>query len=269
MARISFDTFQETESTINNGSSDGIKMFSLKDDGDEAIVRILHNSIEDFDIITTHPVKVGDRRRKASCIRDPREPIDNCPLCKAGYKIQQRFFIHMIQYITNPDGSISAIPCVWERAASEFATKLKTLIDSYGPLTDSLFKIRRNGKAASLDTTYELMYLPNTMFNPEKYPVITDAFKDFDVLGRFVLNKNFDELNAFLVNGEFPKPVKSEQNTNNVSANTSNNGPVVTAPPVYTPPVTYNVPAASGQGVPTTPAAPSGVATPTRPNRYY
>ena len=205
MARISYDTFQETAAATANNNNDGIKLFSLKNDGDEAVVRIMHDNVADFDIISTHPVKIGDRTRKVSCIRDPREPIDNCPLCKSGAKIQQRFFIHMIQYKQEADGRITPVPCVWERAAGEYATKLKTLIDEYGPLSDLVFKVRRNGKAGSMDTTYEILYANPNIYRAELYPKDTKPFENYTAFGKIVLDKTFEEISEFISTGSFPQ----------------------------------------------------------------
>jgi len=52
MAKISFE---EAQSNVNSNST-GIGFFSLADDGDEAIVRILHDSTDSFDIVTVHEV---------------------------------------------------------------------------------------------------------------------------------------------------------------------------------------------------------------------
>ena len=115
MARISFETFQETAN--NNQGNYDVKLFSLKDDGDEAIVRIMHDSVADFDIITTHTVKIGDNYRKVSCIRDPREPLDNCPLCKSGSNIQQRFFNRWKEkkYIVLLFNYVNKSQIIWEK----------------------------------------------------------------------------------------------------------------------------------------------------------
>lgn len=205
MARISFDTFQETSGQDNNNGY-AVKLFALKDDGDEAIVRIMHDSVEDFDIITTHPIKLGENYRKVSCIRDPREPMDKCPLCQAGHKIQQRFFIHMIQYDKDPQtGAIIATPVVWERSAREYATKLKTLIDEYGPLSQSVFKIRRNGKKGTMDTTYEILYGNPNIYRPDIYPADRGDLEGYTALGKVVMDKDYNELAQFVATGSFPQ----------------------------------------------------------------
>lgn len=217
MAKISYETLQATSNeTFNN--DDGVKFFSLKNNGDTAIVRIMHNSIEDFDIMTTHQIKIGDKYRKISCIRDPREPLDKCPLCAKGEKVQQRFFIHMIQYVTEDNGEIVAQPVIWERAAGEYATKLKTLIDEYGPLSENLFKIKRNGEAKSMDTTYEIMYAAPVAYPHERYPKNEEAFKNYTALGRVVLDKTFNEVSTFVSTGAFPKADSANDGASSSSA---------------------------------------------------
>ena len=223
MARISFDTLQET-SVTNTGNNEGnnIKLFALKNDGDVAIVRIMHDSVADFDILTNHKIKVGDKWRSISCIRDPREPIDNCPLCKANEKIQQRFYIHMIQYVQDATtGAITAVPVVWDRAAGEYATKFKTLIEEYGPLSNQIFKIKRNGKARDMSTTYEILFGSPNMYPETMYPKNTEVFKDYTALGRIVLDKNYDEINTYLATGNFPQAANTAVNVNNAPNNAS------------------------------------------------
>ena len=60
MAKISYE---EAQSSSNN-SNTGVGFFSLADDGDEAVVRILHDSTDSFDIVTIHDIQTGDKRRK-------------------------------------------------------------------------------------------------------------------------------------------------------------------------------------------------------------
>ena len=202
MAKMSFDT---AVSSMNqeNTNSNTIGFFSLKNDGDEAIVRIMHDSVNDFDILTTHPITVGGKFRSINCIREPRDPMDNCPLCKNGTKVQSRIFIHMIQYVTNEQGQIEAKPVVWERSIG-YATKLKNDIDEYGPLSNCIFKIRRNGKAGDMQTTYDMKLGNPAMYNEANYPKLVDAFKDYTACGTIVLDKTYDEIVAFLSNGSFP-----------------------------------------------------------------
>lgn len=235
MARISFDTFQETAGQETNNGGYAVKLFALKDDGDEAIVRIMHDSVEDFDIITTHPIKLGENYRKVSCIRDPREPMDKCPLCQAGHKIQQRFFVHMIQYDKDPQtGAIIATPVVWERSAKEYATKLKTLIDEYGPLSQSVFKIRRNGKKGSMETTYEILYGNPNIYRPDIYPADKGALEGYSALGKVVMDKDYNELTQFIVTGSFPQRQQTNESAASGAAPEIPDAPITTNPAIVT-----------------------------------
>ena len=94
MARLSYTDAQENN--YSNGT--GVEFFTLLDDGDEALVRILHDSVEDFDIVALHDVTVQNRSRKVDCLRSPRDPMEKCPFCNAGYKTIQRIYIHLLQY---------------------------------------------------------------------------------------------------------------------------------------------------------------------------
>ena len=146
MAKISFDDAQKIAST--NQFSD-IKYFGLKNDGDEALVRIMHDSVEDFEILTVHEVtNANGKKYKVNCLRDINDPLDMCPLCDSGSAQFRRIYVHLIQYTKDPlSGQVTAEPFYWEKPLG-FATELKTLITEYGPLSNSLFKIKRNGAGA-------------------------------------------------------------------------------------------------------------------------
>lgn len=209
MAKISFDEVSTNSGEHYEGNSVGI--FSLKNDGDEAIVRIMHDSVEDFDILTTHPITVNGKYRSVNCVRDPKEPLDNCPLCKSGAKVNTRIFLHMIQYVVGEGGKIEAKPVVWERSAGVYAPTLKNYLAEYGPLSDCVFKIRRRGAKGDMSTTYDILFGNPNMYKEESYPKLKDAFNGYSVSGGLVLNKTADEINTYLETGSFP-------DTNNSSA---------------------------------------------------
>ena len=261
MAKMSFDTAVSNMNNEGNNNTNSVKLFSLKNDGDEAIVRIMHDSVNDFDILTTHPITVGGKYRSISCLREPRDPMDNCPLCKKGTKIQSRIFIHMIQYVTNAQGQIEAQPVIWERSIS-YATKLKNDIDEYGPLSNCIFKIRRNGKAGDMQTTYDMRLGNPAMYNEANYPKVTDAFKDYTVCGTLVLDKTYDEISAFLVNGSFPETKKPT-----TTKTTGLDAVEEYTPNTATPREAWNAPTTGGYTSTGTSAMPTDA--PSRPTRYY
>lgn len=201
MANINFDQINVGYGNANNNNSVGF--FTLKNDGDEAIVRIMHDSTADFDIMTTHPIQLDGKFRKVNCIRNPMESMDKCPLCASGDKVQQRIYIHLIQYVRDESGAIIPKPMVWDRSI-QYAVTLKNLIDEYGPLSDSIFKIRRSGVHGQRDTSYAIMYGNPNIYKNEMYPKLDGAFDKYKVLGTAVMDKTFDEMSIFVSTGAFP-----------------------------------------------------------------
>ena len=208
MAQVSFDVANEIEMSRAQNQSNGFSFFSLRNDGDEAIVRFIYDNTSQFQIFTVHDVTINsngrETTRKISCLRNPRDPIDMCPLCKSDKSSRNVFLIQMLQYTVDPNtNSVSMKPVIWERSMT-YANRIKSLIDEYGPLSDCIFKIKRCGAAGSRDTTYEIYY-----GNPRMYP--DDVFvKDFSVfdnvnlLGTIIMDKNFDEIESYLRTGSFP-----------------------------------------------------------------
>lgn len=211
MAKVNFNNLDDE--TLNGGSSNGpgsdVGFFTLKNDNDEAVVRFMCDSTDDFEILTVHDVQIGQRFRKVNCIRDPREPLDNCPLCKNGAKISNRFFIKLIQYdkVTDPNTGVQYVvpkAMVWERSTA-YAKTLKSYLDNYGPLSDIICKIIRHGKAGDMQTTYEIVpNLSKTVFRDDIYEKNSDIFGSFEAFGTIVMDRTFEEMSHFVATGEFP-----------------------------------------------------------------
>ena len=211
MAQISYEDVK----TSTEGNFD-VGFFSLKSDGAEAIVRILCDNISDLEILTVHPVTVGQStfpNRNVNCLRTPRDPMDMCPFCASGEKVRQRVFIRMLAYDPNTREPQAV---VWDRPAGVYVPKLKSYIDNYGPLSNIMCKIIRHG--SGLDTTYDI--IPNLnpqVFTLDAYSKDTSAFEDFKVLGRMVLDKTADEMLVYKQTGSFPEKEKSQTASNNWS----------------------------------------------------
>lgn len=208
MAQMSFNSIQTNES--GPVSSTNVGFFSLKNDGDVAVVRFMHDDVSSFELYTVHNISKDGRYRKVNCLREPEESFDKCPLCAAGERVQQRFFIHLVQYVQNENGQIVGIPKVWERSAT-YAHKLKSLMDEYGPLSDCVFKIKRHGVANARDTSYDILFCNPASYDSEQFPKNFKAFANFKVLGGIVLDKSFDELLTYTTTGAFPETKKVEQ----------------------------------------------------------
>ena len=186
-----------------------VGFFSLKNDGDEAIVRIMCDSMSDLEIMTVHPITLGASsfpNRQVNCLRDPRDPMDMCPLCAAGESVKQKVFIRMLQYdpITKQSKAV-----VWDRVASVFAPMIKSYLDNYGPLSHIICKIIRHGTGKQ--TKYDIV--PNISpqeYNETNYPIDREAFNDFKVLGRMVMDKNAEEIMQFMRTGAFPEKTANQ-----------------------------------------------------------
>lgn len=242
MARVSFDAAVNAENvtSVSTGGTSDVGFLILRNDGDEAIVRFMYDSIDEFDIHTVHTnVKVGERFREVNCLREPTDSIDKCPFCQAQMPLQQKFVIKMTQYIIdNTTGQITPKPVVWERSLA-YARTLKGYLENYGPLTDVLCKIIRHGKAGDQRTTYEIIpNLNKQIYRDDLYPKNTDIFGDYTPLGRLIYDKDYAEMSTYLQTGNFPL-----RNNNVVKAN---NEPLVSIPPrADVTPRTYDTPRAN------------------------
>lgn len=208
MARISFSQVSSNNESTGYGNKPA--WFSLKNDGDSAIVRFMHDTVDDFDILSVHPVTINGKYVKANCIReDASQPLSDCPLCEAGVALQQRMYVHLIEYVKDQNGQIVPVAKVWDRPVS-FARALKTKIDTYGPLSDCLFKVTRCGAANNMSTTYNVDYAPPQVYNPELFRKENLFEEGYTASGSVIMNKSYEELAYFVKNNEFP-PQKKEQ----------------------------------------------------------
>lgn len=236
--QINFDDIckRNTNTTQNAQTRNLVSYFSLKDNGDEAIVRIMHDSTADFDICDVHQIPINGRYQKVNCIRSANDPIENCPLCESGNKLQRRIFIHLIEYVRDDQGKIQAIPKVWDRPIS-YAYKLKNYIEEYGPLSDSVCKIKRKGAKNSTNTDYDIMYgLKKDVYRDDLYPKKPELFDGYKALGRAVWNRNYEDMMALVPNKEEKVEVEEQPQY------TSKAVPPVQPQQQYTPIQTYVTP---------------------------
>jgi len=213
MPRISFDEAISTE----NSNSNSIQYFSLKNDGDFAIVRIMHDSKDSIEIYPTHSITVNGKFRKVACLRGAKDSIESCPLCAANNARGTSVYIKMVTYTTDESGKISATPVIWERTMN-YARKIVTLLNDYGPLSDYVFKITRNGAAGSRDTTYDINLANPNVYTSSAYPKVEDAFKDYEVCGTVLMSKSYEDIAAYVQTGNFP----TKQSSSNIPNNTPN-----------------------------------------------
>lgn len=185
-----------------------VNFFSLKKDGDSAIVRFLHQDINDFDVLDVHNVEVGAYKRKVNCLRHPNGKVDECQLCKNNtfdednrtykFSLQRRVFLHLLQY----ESPQKAAEKVWERN-KDLVKTLNQYVEDYGPLCDRLYKIVRHGEAGSTETKYDILALDKDRFNPSEYVFNREQLNYKPALGTVVLDKTNEEIDEYLITGNF------------------------------------------------------------------
>lgn len=218
MPRISFDEAISTENSNNNS----VPYFSLKNDGDFAIVRIMHDNKDSIEIYPTHSITVNGKFRKVACLRGAKDSIESCPLCAASNARGTSVYIKMVTYTADENGKISATPVIWERTMN-YARKIATLLNDYGPLSDYVFKITRNGAAGSRDTTYDINLANPNVYTSSAYPKVEDAFKDYEVCGTSLMSRNYEDMTTYVNTGNFPAKQTSSNRPNNIPNNNTPN----------------------------------------------
>lgn len=164
--------------------------FSLKDDGDTATIRFLYNDINDVEGVAVHEVQVGDKKIDVECLRNYNDPVDNCPLCAAGYKQNAKLFIPIYDE-TSKESKI------WTRGRT-FFNKLSSLCSRYNPLVATSFEIERIGKKGDASTTYET-------YSKNSDNARIHDFPEVKAEGICFQQKTFDELKYYLQVGSFPE----------------------------------------------------------------
>ena len=223
MAQFNFEDFENQEKKATKDERKVGYFNSLKNDGDEAIVRFIYTDASEFDLLWVHNIKVGDFYRYISCLRtNAAEPIDKCPLCEKGEQLKARFFIKLVEYVKDENGNIIAQAKVWDRPAKTFAKQIKSFLDEYGNLQNIVFKIKRRGVKGDMNTSYDILPANQSVYKEELYPKDFSAFDNFDLGHHSYYNLNYDEVNYFVNTGEIPPREKEETTPTQQTAQATN-----------------------------------------------
>lgn len=233
--------FTYSQYASNKPSNYGVNVgwFSLKNDGDTALVRFNCTTIDDLHFATVHSLTAGGRFMKVSCLRSFNSTEDECPFCHAAAtgntsigKTAKKVFIEMlVSYKDKVTNTYSApVPVIWERPAG-FAGELKSKMANYGSLRESLFTITRAGAAGSRDTRYSIDYAIPTVFRPDMIPNDFSVFDNFDISKKGYYTKTAAEMQIYLNTGSFPER-QSPTNTMSVSSRDSDGYINLAAPSV-------------------------------------
>lgn len=255
MANFTYAQYQDTVAKAQAGSAaNNVKVgfFKLKNDKDEALIRINVGTIEDLQFATVHQLGAAQRWMKVSCHNPVGSYGDNCPLCSAVAagntaigKASKKVYVQMLVSYKDPvtQQFSAAIPVIWERPAG-FANEIANLLRDYGSLRERVFKVTRNGAAGSMQTTYLISYIP--LFDkPETVSTDFSAFTNFNIAKHSFWEKSVEDINTFLTTGSFPEVVRAQSTQEGAYVAPTQTTPVYQAPvntapvaqPVYTAPV--------------------------------
>lgn len=209
MAELTFKDYLEQQKHKNSGEKDFPVKFFKVEEGKPAVVRFfLSDNLDDgkLKLHTVHKVGEFPDTRTVSCIRNGSR--DTCPFCRDEVgKRQTRAFVFLLNYEKDEDGNVVAVPCKWERSASQRADFMSTLneyTNELGDLSDYIFKITRSGEG--LDTKYTIM----PFANQEKYPESVYV-KDFSAFKDYGTTKDLNiweyskaEMESYCDTGEWP-----------------------------------------------------------------
>lgn len=214
MAQFNYSTYEASQQKPKT-TGGSIGYFSLKNDGDEAIVRFAVGSPDDVTFASVHSVKAtGNRWLKVSCLHDSNSASkDDCPFCNAGQKVLYKAYIKVITYEKQADGSFMPVPKIWERPA-KFVEDLKSKLIDYGDLHNVLFKVRRNGQAGSMDTTYSINYAAPAVYKQELFPADFSVFNNYDPTKHDYWVKTKEDMAYYLEHNEFPAVNKTSYGAN-------------------------------------------------------
>lgn len=124
----------------NNGEK--TKWLSLKDDGDSALVRILHSDVDDLDVYEVHEAEVDGFKQTIKCNGD------GCKMCNEGIKAKLAVFLQMMDL--EDENNIK----IWRRGVNDLKMLLEEITEN-GPLNKRNYKIKRIGKKGSPTTKYQ------------------------------------------------------------------------------------------------------------------
>lgn len=211
---------------IDNYAANQGGFFGLKDHGDTAQIRFMYEGYDDMAAYAVHEIDVDGKKRYVSCLRAYNEPVHNCPLCEAGYKVAIKFFVPVLEI--DPQTGNGEVK-IWDRGRT-FKQKLDSLLARYQPLCATIFEVERRGKKGDTNTTYETFPV-----STDENLTLADLPEVPEVLGGLVLDKTFDDLLTYVETGAFPAtqaeaPVDRRQATAPRQAETPARRPASPAP---------------------------------------
>lgn len=207
MAKVDFDAIGASKNSANKPTGPYIGFISFKDkQGNpvQPVVRFPYGTACDFDLVTVHTIKIGERFKAVNCLTDRSNPNAKCPFCENAEKVGKaslRFIIKLVEYVTDENGNIVPVAKTWN-APFKVAKDLKALMEEYGDLKNWVFKIKQQKDGGQ--TSYVIIPTRQDVYTEAKYPIDFSAFEQTDALKFQVINRTAEEMQTFVDTGSFP-----------------------------------------------------------------
>lgn len=169
-----------------------IEYFNLRNDGDMAIVRMLHTSTGTIESAKIHWIDVQGKKKNIRCCGE------GCPMCGANPTQPpiDRIFIHLLDYT---DGGKEK---VWSRT-DKILSQLTDISNNWGGLVNCVLQIKRVGLSFP---KYEI-----NVVNPTQYPPVpSQEMVDKKVAFMFYLTRSVQEMMQFYATGVLPAHQRAE-----------------------------------------------------------
>lgn len=190
-----------------NYGGNGGNYFSLKDDGDSAVVRFMYNTLDDIIGYAVHKIKVDDNNsRFVNCLRNYDDPFDNCPLCNARNFQIAKFYFNLYDMSTEEVR-------LWDRGKTILKNLVPVLSQIKGPICGTPIKVTRHGKAGDQYTKYSFELL-----SPDDV-TLEDLPEPIDPNENIILSYTKEELEKYISTGSLPNFEVQKNNSNNDNAN--------------------------------------------------
>lgn len=170
-------------------SGGGGGFFSLKNDGDHAVVRFMYEGGLPFYVV--HKIELSGKTRYINCLSGLENDHTKCPLCMAKYTQFRRFFVHIYE---ESKGAVM----IWDRGIQD-GRKIAGYCNRYAPIVSTPFEITREGRPGDPRTTYDMMALQKDNTTLDALPMTEP------ILGGLVLDKSAQDITYYMHNGDFPQ----------------------------------------------------------------
>lgn len=157
--------------------------FNLFNDGDEAIVRLLHTAPSTIESNITHRIEVDGKKKRIRCVGN------ECPLCAKGNSADKRIYIHLFDYTDNKEK-------VWDRT-DKIMPEIEKLYENWNPLCTAVVKIVRKGADFP---RYEI-----TPLNPMQYAQTDPDLVDVQLAKFYSMKRTKEAIEQFIETGKFPE----------------------------------------------------------------